>query len=183
MKRPDLIGNTFNRADLAGQRFGKLTIIGFSHTKKRKAFWECLCDCGNKKVAGTKTLRNGECKSCGCLQKEAAAKTSKQYCLSHGGFGTRLYKIWGGIIDRCENKNAISYEWYGARGIRICPEWRHNFVAFREWALSHDYADNLTIDRIDNDGNYEPSNCHWITRSENSRKARQNTIIKRKQSA
>jgi hypothetical protein len=92
----------------------------------------------------------------------------------HNGKGTRLYRIWKTMKTRCFNKNFYKYPRYGGRGIIVCEEWKTNFVAFRDWALRNGYADNLTIDRIDNNGNYEPNNCQWITQSENSKKMQAN---------
>ncbi len=88
--------------------------------------------------------------------------------MQHGQYKTRLYNIWREMRHRCGNPTDRDYFYYGLRGIRVCPEWDASFIAFREWALSHGYADDLTIDRIDHHGNYEPDNCRWITRSENS---------------
>jgi hypothetical protein len=84
----------------------------------------------------------------------------------HGMSHSRLYQIWNAMKQRCSNPNAISYPRYGGRGITVCQEWQDSFAAFRDWAVSHGYSDNLTIDRIDNDGKYEPLNCRWVTKKE-----------------
>lgn len=136
--------------------------------------WECICDCGRPTLQTTGSLTYGTAKSCGCLQPDRA----RECAYKDGRTGTRLYSIYRNMITRCEYADAINFKYYGARGIRICPEWRHNFGAFKAWALSHGYADNLTIDRVDNDGNYEPSNCRWITRAENAQKANATRLLK-----
>jgi hypothetical protein len=104
--------------------------------------------------------------SCGCLQKERAGGQPK-----HGGYKTRLAGIWYHMRYRCLTPTCNAWPRYGGRGIKLCKDW-HEFVPFRDWALANGYADNLTIDRIDNNGNYEPSNCQWISRADNTRKKR-----------
>lgn len=90
----------------------------------------------------------------------------------HGGYGSRLYSIWQHMRSRCNTPSTFAYEYYGGRGIKICHEWQHSFEAFRDWALSHGYTDDLTIDRVDTDGDYTPENCRWITQSEQTRNRR-----------
>lgn len=147
--------------DLTGKRFGHwLVLIRTTNSKIGHPRWLCRCDCGREKIVQGGNLRNGGSKSCQNCQNKGNYK--------HGLRRTRLYNVWANIIKRCENPNATHYERYGGRGIRICSEWRKRFMVFRRWALSHGYKDGLTIDRIDNDGNYEPSNCQFITRGENT---------------
>ena len=149
--------------DLTGQKFGRLTVICDSQERKwGQVVWNCLCDCGNQTRVASKDLKRGDTKSCGCLKKEALK--------THGGTYIRLYRRWGYIKERCNNPRHSNYKYYGKKGISICKEWLNSFVSFRNWALASGYQDNLTIDRIDNKGNYEPSNCQWLTRSENSSK-------------
>lgn len=149
----------------AGDRFHRLTALepaGFQTSGKyKKALWRFRCDCGNEIVTRVETVRAGATKSCGCLKREATAAMGRAN-VKHGLEGTRLYRIWGQMIRRCENPKNSRFEYYGARGIKVCEEWHdiHRFVA---WAMSNGYADHLTIDRSDNDGDYEPGNCHWIT--------------------
>ena len=122
------------------------------------ARWLCRCDCGNLKTACGKKLRQGTIKSCGCLQKE----TRKNAARTHGGGNTRLYRIWKSMRGRCYNAHSINFHLYGGRGITVCQEWKDSFEAFRDWALTHGYRDDLTIDRRDNDKGYFPGNCRWI---------------------
>lgn len=159
--------------NLVGSKFGKLKVIKQSDTKNNKRYWECICDCGNKTIVPTSRLKNGHIKSCGCLSREITTKRN----MKHGKGHTRLYKIWAGIKKRCLNKKCISYKNYGGRGIIICDEWKDSFEIFYEWSMNNGYNKNLTIDRIDVNGNYEPNNCRWITMKEQSNNKRDNRYI------
>jgi hypothetical protein len=152
--------------DLTGRTFGRLTVLGFSHRGPgRRMYWTCRCLCGAVRKIQSCSLRSGASKSCGCYREQIMRLNS----LTHGGIYTRLYRTWQNMISRCTYPSQPNYAWYGAKGITVCPSWRHDFAAFRCWALANNYTDQLSIDRIDSEGNYEPSNCRWITRSENSR--------------
>ena len=161
--------------NLIGQKFGRLTVVEFCGVSNHKARWKCVCDCGLTVIAPANNLRSGNTKSCGCLRREMTAKRGKANTV-HGNSHdnrTRLYSIWCGMRQRCNNPNHHAYELYGKKGVQLCPDWE-NFIAFKAWALSHGYADNLSIDRIDHNGNYEPKNCRWITISENVARANKN---------
>lgn len=160
------------RVNLEGKRFGRLTVIGYSHLVGSKVYWKCLCECGNEKLVRGDHLRGCKIESCGCLHKDTV---SKQFT-THGKSDTRLFSIWSGIKNRCFNNNEPAYKDYGARGIIVCDEWLE-FEVFHEWAANNGYSDDLTIDRIDNDGNYEPSNCKWSTMTEQSRNRRSNVKV------
>ena len=151
--------------DLTGKKFGKLEVIGVHDTGSRKTYYVCQCDCGNIKVVRADALISGATKSCGCIKKEQD-KANLAANHSHKMSGTRIYETWQDMKRRCYNKQNARYDRYGGRGITVCDEWLNNFQSFYDWAISNGYSDDLTIDRIDNDGNYEPSNCRWSTAKE-----------------
>lgn len=165
--------------DLTGKRFGRLLVIERLDnriiSKKSRVFYLCKCDCGIFKVKSADTLRSGDVRSCGCLQKEVAAQVlfrrGADCCIKHGLYNHPLYETWEGMVQRCENPNARSYKYCGGRGVSICKEWRKNPEIFIKWGLATGWKKGLTIDRIDNDGNYCLENCQWLTRGENTKKA------------
>lgn len=161
------------REDLTGQRFGRLTVLEFVSNDKPKSYWKCKCDCGKVVTVYVQDLKNGKTSSCGCLQREKAGKVNK----THGLRKTRIYNIWSHIKDRCYNSNCKSYKNYGGRGITICDEWRNDFKAFYDWAIGNGYNNTLTIDRIDVNGNYEPTNCRWVDMKTQQRNRRNNAIV------
>lgn len=139
--------------------------------------WNCLCECGNTKRIEASSLKNGTTKSCGCLQKETVKKTATKYWFNPNYKKDRIYRIYNKIKNRCYNSNSESYKYYGGRGIVICDEWLNDFQVFYDWAISSGYDEKLTIDRIDVNGNYEPSNCRWATRKEQNYNKRNNRKI------
>ena len=155
--------------DLTGQRFGRLTVEKRAGTSQNgNVLWACKCDCGNITVVKGYSLKNSITRSCGCL----IAESTKDRNTTHGLRKTRLYRIWANMKDRCLNSNAPGYLYYGGRGITICDEWKNDFLQFYDWAMANGYADDLSIDRIDNDKGYNPDNCRWATHSEQMRNRR-----------
>ena len=159
--------------DLSGSRFGHLVVLSRADdiilsSGRRKTAWLCICDCGRRTTVAAENLVIGHTRSCGCaVRKHGYARKE------------RLYTIWVGMRQRCRDKNSKDYPHYGGRGIAVCEEWESNYTAFRNWAMENGYREDLTIDRINVDGNYCPDNCRWITVAEQNR----NTTRTRRRSA
>lgn len=150
----------------SGDRFGRLTILNEAEKRGRRRYFLCKCDCGNTTIVRSDGFVRGT-QSCGCLTKEVASKFWKK----HGMTKKRIYNCWHGMKQRCLNKNNPGFKHYGGRGISICKAWE-DASGFIEWALNNGYSDDLSIERKNNDGDYEPSNCIWIKQPQQLRNTR-----------
>lgn len=169
--------------DHTGERFGHLTVLSRADdytapNGKHHVRWLCRCDCGNKTIVDICQLTEGKTKSCGCLRDEKL----RSRCTVHGGRKDRLYSVYANMKNRCYNANSDDFVYYGGRGIKICDEWLHSYQSFKDWAYKNGYDDKAehgacTIDRINVNGNYEPSNCRWVSMAVQS-KNRRNVINK-----
>lgn len=164
--------------DRTGERFGRLVVVERAESYINpnglpRTAWKCKCDCGNEVVVLAQSLSNGSTKSCGCLRNERI----HEICRTHGELvnkkkRTHLYSVWENMKRRCFNSKNKFYYCYGGRGITVCDEWKNSFEAFRSWSYANGYDEALSLDRIDVNGNYEPSNCRWITMKEQSNNKR-----------
>lgn len=153
-------------------KFGRLKVISqATPTKDNHKRWLCECECGNNVIVDGRDLRKGATKSCGCLLREKVSDRIIKMNTKHGDAHTRLYHIWQNMKDRCYRAKNKHYKDYGGRGITVCNEW-FDYITFKKWSINNGYQSNLTIDRIDVNGNYEPSNCRWITIQEQQRNKR-----------
>lgn len=143
--------------NIVGEKFGRLTVVGYSHKgSNRHSYWKCLCDCGKEVVVGGPGLKGGGSQSCGCLHKERASAANK----THGKTGTAIHRVWKNMVQRCTNPKNPRWADYGGRGITVCEEWQHDFHAF--YSHMGDIPDEgYTIDRVDNGLGYCPGNVKW----------------------
>ena len=167
--------------DISNKKFGKLLAVKRCTNMSGKTAWECKCDCGNITFVTTSNLTCNRIRSCGCLKIKQLLERSTTHNQRH----TVLYSVWRGLRQRCNNPKHASYHNYGGRGITVCEEWDKSFQAFYDWSYANGYSTEnqkdeklkLTIDRIDNNGNYEPSNCRWVDRKTQTRNMRTTRFI------
>ena len=161
---------------MVGEVRGRWRVLRQNGNVNGDAMWTCECECGTERDVSGYSLRVGSSKSCGCYFSEELAKRNSEK-KTHGRSHTRLYDSWYKLNKRCYDDNNKDYQDYGGRGIRVCDDWRNDINVFWDWSINNGYNDNLTIDRIDVDGNYEPNNCRWATPIQQGRNRRNNRMI------
>lgn len=160
------------RIELTGKTFGRWKVAGYAKTVSGFAYWKCICECGVERDIMGLNLRSGKTTSCGCYQREVTSKVRSK----HKQVGHPLYICWTGIKDRCSNPNTMCFKHYGGRGIKVCDRWLSDFWNFWD-DMASGWRPGLSIDRIDVNGNYEPSNCRWATQKEQTRNKRNSVLI------
>lgn len=169
--------------DITGKKFGKIKVISFvGLNKHHSALYLCRCDCGNEKIINGSDLRSGHIISCGCYKRTRLGKETTIHGLSKLKSYKRILKIRRHMLDRCYSTKSGKYKNYGARGIKVCDEWKNDFLTFYNWAINNGFNENLyqkeqSLDRIDVNGNYEPSNCRWVDSKTQARNKTNNVTI------
>jgi hypothetical protein len=154
-----------------GEKYERLTILSYSHYDKSKnKYYLCKCDCGNNCTVRRTDMRAGVVKSCGCYNKEATTKRTVERSTTHGMSKTPTYKSWANMKERCYNSNRKQFYYWGGRGIKVCDRWINSFENF--YKDMGEKTKGLTLDRINNNGDYEPSNCKWATITEQNKNRR-----------
>lgn len=162
--------------NLLNQKFNRLTVQEYSHTDKHhKKHYKCLCDCGKTVTVRADKLKNNHTKSCGCQKIESTSKLMKETKTIHGFSNTKIYQAYKNIKTRCYVESSIGFKNYGGRGIKMCEEWKNDFMSFYNWSINNGFKEGLEIDRIDVNKDYKPSNCRWVTRETQANNKR-NTI-------
>lgn len=167
------------KINLTGKRFGKLVVTSFAFYSKEKRtnYWNCKCDCGNTTVAAVYRLTSGQTKSCGCYKEYVKKQLFGGHHITHGYSHHPICNTYYSMKGRCYNKNNVDYKNYGGRGIKVCDEWLKNSGKFVEWSLNNGWKPGLSIDRIDTNGDYEPSNCRWATTKQQNNNRRNTCFI------
>lgn len=163
------------RTYLLGKKFGRLTVTDYAGKNRfLQVMWKCKCDCGNETIVRSSSLISGDSQSCGCYSRDRFVSANT----THGLHKHPLYAVWAAMRDRCYNENSDAYKYYGERGISVYPEWKEDFLPFYLWAIKNGYEYGLTIERINNNGNYEPGNCIWATQQEQVQNTRRTKLTK-----
>lgn len=153
---------------MIGLKIGRLSVVSLHAVINKNSHYKCECECGNTTIVSRPNLRNNHTMSCGCLNKEMLSVRST----THGKSRSNIYKVWNGMLQRCSNTSNMSFKYYGGRGISVCADWAVSFESFYNWAVQNGFKKGLSIDRINNNGNYEPSNCRWVELSVQSKNRR-----------